>query len=349
MCTRSGVYNLSKKVGVFFRNMDFESSIGELYGLFDKTTTVLRDFTKSPIYEITYPFQAKFSKHTFVGSGMLREVEIITDGVNTNGLYISALWNTEAEVDTSYLQPNDCLSGLTLMQVLLGNCKDCNDVVSLLNCKKVEYWDKNTKQKTFKYVGTKRIHIPTAYIANRMTCQLAISDITGTSYIIEFEKDENNLAGIPVLYRDPFHNCTNAPNIIYQHTNLRSQIGAMTSQIQNNGSILDNSITPVGYGNNWRGMTGDYTPPSRFLRALLIKSAMIKQKLPTTINEAKIILDKAKGSVRVPYGLTSDNNKFDSTIWTIFVDLFNFEIWQENADEIGFTKLNCQVQKSIKF
>lgn len=339
MCTRSAIFNLKKKVALVMRTMDFASKTGMQYGLFNKDDTGSKN---------KYAFKAKFSDIGFKTTlGKNLNVRMISDGLNEVGLSLATLWNPASTFDDSIKLPSDCFSGLTLPQKILSNCSSINDVISFFDAGKVTYYDRAIKQKTFKYIGKKRVNIPTEFIQQYATIHLHISDLTGTSYVVEFQTDDDGNAGVPVFYQDPHHTLTNAPDFPWHLTNLRTQVGAMNKFNVTSNKVDDIEYLTTGFGNNWRGVPGDFTPVSRYLRATLMKSAILsEQGSPNTLEQAMKQLDYIKATVQLPMGISVNHgtlsNDVDSTLWTTMHDMFNFEIYQETSDEIGYTKLVCK-------
>ncbi len=85
------------------------------------------------------------------------------------------------------------------------------------------------------------------------------------------------------------------------------------------GSI---AFPPTGQGSGWWGLPGDWTPPSRFVRAaLLTRTATIPQDSAGAVNLAAHILntfDIPKGIIEQPVG--KDIHR-DYTQWIVIKDL----------------------------
>ena len=58
---------------------------------------------------------------------------------------------------------------------------------------------------------------------------------------------------------------TNGPFLDWHITNLRNYVGI--SAVNPTTTVGDNTLHPLGQGGGLRGLHGDYTPPSRFVRA----------------------------------------------------------------------------------
>ncbi len=127
-----------------------------------------------------------------------------------------------------------------------------------------------------------------------------ITDKTGQTLVIEPMPE-----GI-VIHDNPLGVMTNSPDFNWHLTNIRNYIGVSPHKIdpiQLNGL----SFTPFGGGSGSIGLPGDYTPPSRFLRALFGREAINPIKTEDAcINAAFHILsavDIPKGSVITDEGM----------------------------------------------
>jgi len=127
-----------------------------------------------------------------------------------------------------------------------------------------------------------------------------ITDKSGQTLVIEPMKD-----GI-VVHDNPLGVMTNSPDFDWHLTNIRNYIGVSPHKI---GSIQLNglSFSPFGGGSGSIGLPGDYTPPSRFLRALFGREAINPiETEDACINAAFHILaavDIPKGSVITDEGM----------------------------------------------
>ncbi len=93
-----------------------------------------------------------------------------------------------------------------------------------------------------------------------------ISEPGGRMVVLEFVK------GVPHFYENPLGVLTNSPGFEWQMTNLNNYInlhpGAATAQDIAKGVQL----RALGGGSGMLGLPGDYTPPSRFVRAAFMQT-----------------------------------------------------------------------------
>lgn len=145
----------------------------------------------------------------------------------------------------------------------------------------------------------------------------AISDATGDSIVFEWT------VGRLYFYKNTLGVITNSPTYDWHMTNVRNYIGL---QAINRPSIeVDGQqLTSFGQGSGALGLPGDFTPPSRFIRAAFFVNTAYKGK--TALDEVNIafkILDQfdiPPGSVREQEG---DKVVAEATQWTSAADLKN--------------------------
>lgn len=133
-----------------------------------------------------------------------------------------------------------------------------------------------------------------------------ITDKTGRTLVIEPMKE-----GI-VIHDNPLGVMTNSPDFNWHLTNIRNYIGVSPNKT---GSIQLNGLTfsPFGGGSGSVGLPGDYTPPSRFLRALFGREAINPMETEEEcINAAFHIL----ASVDIPKGSVITDEGIDFTQYT---------------------------------
>ncbi len=147
-----------------------------------------------------------------------------------------------------------------------------------------------------------------------------ITDATGKSIVIEFE------AGEMRIYDNYIGVLTNAPYFPWHMTNLRNYIG-LSPKPDDDMKIDSVDLAPLGVGSGMIGIPGDFTPPSRFVRAVAWSSTA--RPLPNSeeaIYELFRILDNFNEPVFPPKpgdkGLTSKGLR-SSTLWTTGWDLSN--------------------------
>lgn len=146
----------------------------------------------------------------------------------------------------------------------------------------------------------------------------AVQDASGKSVVIEYVGGKlqwhDNLLGV----------ITNSPTFDWHMTNLRNYLNF---SVTNAPPVKLGTVTlaPFGQGSGMLGMPGDFTPPSRFVRAV----AFTQSAFPTKTNDEVVLqafhilnnFDIPQGSTR-EQGTDSHGNEIaDYTQWTSVKDL----------------------------
>ncbi len=178
-----------------------------------------------------------------------------------------------------------------------------------------------------------------------------VNDSQGKSIVIEFFDGEMK------IFENPLGIITNSPTFDWHMTNLRTYVNLSAVAIPSK-KIEDLNFAALGAGSGMIGLPGDFTPPSRFVRATAFsQTARHTQSSDETIYELFRILDNfnigvgsAEGS-DVSHG---DKNKLRSaTLWTTAWDMKNTTLYyhtQHNrrVRKIDLTKINFStIGKSI--
>jgi len=166
----------------------------------------------------------------------------------------------------------------------------------------------------------------------------SITDATGKGIIVEF------INGQKKVY-DSIGVMTNSPQYNWQVTNLRNYVNLSA---YNPASVIDGNMTfsSTGQGAGAVGLPGDYSPPSRFVKA----SYLLKTVYPA--NTATDILNLAQhimNNFDIPAGAsrTTDGGKTatDTTEWVVFKDLTHKVLYYRSYGDltlrsIALDKLN---------
>ena len=149
---------------------------------------------------------------------------------------------------------------------------------------------------------------------------LLVSEPTGKQVVIEF------LNGTVRFNEAPLGVLTNAPTYDWHMVNLRNYLNLSAVALPSK-SIDKLDFSPLGGGSGMIGLPGDYTPPSRFVRAVAFsQTARPTDDGPETIYEIFRILD----NFNVPLGAAESSGQAEdlagmrsATLWTIAHDLKN--------------------------
>jgi choloylglycine hydrolase len=188
------------------------------------------------------------AKYGYVGLNVARLdlKHLICDGMNEKGLSIGALWLPGfTEYSPTVSNNAQALDVTHFTNWVLGNFATVAEVQAGLTG--VQIWGQ-------------------AVLSTKIPMHFSIHDASGTSMVIEFLADKPqgkvhpNTVGV----------LTNAPPFTWQLTNIRNYVGLSSVDAQPI-TIGGNSYNPPGHGSGMRGVPGDSTPPSRFIRILFQK------------------------------------------------------------------------------
>ena len=226
----------------------------------------------------------------------------LVDGMNEKGLAVNVFYHPGfaeyPELDTA--KRSTTIETVDVCQYLLTTCASIADVRTALG-------------------GVTVIGVVEPAIGIAPPIHLIATEPSGESVVIEFTN------GKIKLHEAPLGVITNAPNYDWHITNLRNYLNLSPVALPDK-KIEDMDFKPLGGGSGMIGLPGDFTPPSRFVRAV----AFTQTARPTntgaeTMYELFRILDNfnlpmgaAEGE-----GATKTKGMRSSTIWTTGYDTKN--------------------------
>ena len=154
------------------------------------------------------------------------------------------------------------------------------------------------------------------------TVHWRITDATGRQVILEF------INGAAHFYDSVVGAIANSPDYTWHVTNLNNYINLEPGTVDPK-KLGDIKLHSFGSDSGMLGLPGDFTPPSRFIRAALLSNYSIPQKngYDATMKAFHIL-----NNLDVPLGVEFDagratNNMPSATQWTIATDLGNKVIY----------------------
>ncbi len=265
------------------------------------------------------------TKSGFAGMNAV-EKNIVVDGVNEAGLYLGCFYFAGfAHYDelTSKNQSR-AVSSEELGNYVLGSFATVDEVIK----------------------GLQNISVVGSFIEDiqgEAPFHYAISDKTGRSIVIEYTKN-----GLQIFDNTVNVVCNN-PTYDWHLTNLRNYVNLAPDNAQG-FSLNGENYTPLGEGTGMLGLPGDYTSPSRFVRA----TAFVNTTLPSQNIEEGIFrafhtlnaFDIPKGAVRQP---TPEGVHTDYTVWTSAVDTKNAVYYYKTYKNQAIKKLDLsEILKAVK-
>jgi choloylglycine hydrolase len=233
-----------------------------------------------------------------IGAGIIPGMPLV-EGQNEAGLSLSANFlpgfTQYQSVDVA--DAANAVEILSFAKWLLGSFKDVADAKAALPTVKV--WTDPA--------------LPTGPTVPAMHFKL--DDRSGGSIIVEY------VGGELKIYDDAAHVLTNAPTYDWHLTNLRNYVN-LSSMGANTRQYGDVDVTALGQGGGTMGLPGDYTPPSRFVRAAFMRHFVPQ---PKDAGEAAQTITHILNTVDIPIGVAQskdgDTVVSDYTQWVSIKDL----------------------------
>lgn len=147
-----------------------------------------------------------------------------------------------------------------------------------------------------------------------------VMDPSGTSIVIEYVDGKLN------VHDNPIGVITNSPTFDWHMTNLNNYVNMGLENVPPK-KLGDYTVNGFGEGTSLLGMPGDFTPPSRFVRAAIFSYGVLPSK---NIDEAVLSAFHVLNNFDIPRGVARDGKKdehgnieADYTQWTGLSDLAN--------------------------
>lgn len=260
-----------------------------------------------------YPGMSWTSQYAIVGINAM-DREVIADGMNSEGLAVGSFYQPgyASYMDITSENAKLSLSSIDVTTWLLSSCSNVNDVKEKIKGLQI---NNGIPIVDGKQTGT------TPY-----PLHYNIHDTSGNALVIEC------INGVLFCYDNPIGILTNSPTFDWHMTNLRNYVNISPDNKPVTNLVTSkqkNTATPFGQGSGFLGLPGDFTPPSRFIRAFALTQSVLPVDEPLdAITQAFHILS----SFDIPEGVirehTLDENgdpitTYDKTLWTSACDLKN--------------------------
>lgn len=240
------------------------------------------------------PWQVKYSFVGFAPSGE----KLVDDGLNEKGLHVGGFFFPGYAQYEDVTEPDypSTISCLEVASWILGTCSSVEQARQELP----------------------KIHVSAVAFAGLgypPPLHMFISDKSGDAAIVEYTEGKLH------IYDNKVNVITNSPDYVWQTTNLRNYIGI---KAENNPAITinDNQFAQFGQGSGAIGLPGDFTPPSRFVRAVfLVNSAIPGKNIDEGIAVAFHILNQFDIPLGAVKGTQNGTSTYDTTQWTSASDL----------------------------
>ncbi len=226
-----------------------------------------------------------------------------TDGMNEAGLAVGALFFPGF---AKYQTPDEgklavTLSNVELVNYILGNFATVAEVRAAMPGLHV--------------VRNERVE---AAFGTPLPLHHVVTDTSGASIVIEYTKGQLS------IFDNDVGVMTNSPSYDWHLLNLRNYPNLTPMGAPQDRAINGVSLAPFGAGSGMLGLPGDFTPPSRFVRAVAFVHTMQPvADAPAAIDAASTMLN----SFDIPQGLVRDGSTDDYTLgytqWSVIGDTRN--------------------------
>lgn len=264
---------------------------------------VPRQFTLTAMQPGMKPGMSWTAKYGFLGINTF-DLNVATDGMNEVGLTAHALYIPGFFDYQDYAADNkNTIANTDIVNWALSQFETVEQVSEAL--KNMTVYGLDIPQ-----IGVQPLH-------------WAFRDAKGGSIVIEYVNKQL------MVYVNPISVLTNAPTFDWHINNLRNHLNL--TNINVDGLTLGKTtLRPLGQGTGMLGIPGDYTPPSRFLRATAL--AFASQPVPTA-REASNLAFHILNAVDIPIGVIAekipgkdgakDTLAYEQTQWVTVYDLKN--------------------------
>jgi choloylglycine hydrolase len=248
------------------------------------------------------------SKYATVGANAF-DMPAIIDGHNEKGLAVGLFYfpGYAKYQEVKEAAVKSALAPWELGVYLLGNCANVNEAVDAARGVRVG----EVVQKDMGFVPP---------------CHYIVNDAGGRCVVLEYVNGELH------VHDNPLGVMSNSPTFDWHLTNLRNYVNLSVTNVPP-VEISQIKFLSFGQGSGMLGLPGDFTPPSRFVRAVAFsKSALPVATAKDGVLQAFHILnqfDIPKGAAR---SIEHGKKTADYTLWTGASDLKNLRYYFRTYD-----------------
>ncbi len=249
------------------------------------------------------------TKYGFAGANA-EGLTAIVDGINDQGLYVGLFYfpGYASYAEATKENAARAMAPHEYANWLLGNFANVEEVKANFN---------------------KIALVPTVVEAIKQAAPVhfVVHDRTGKSVVIE------PLGGALKIYDNPLGVITNSPTFDWHMTNLRNYVNLSATNVPPIG-VGGIKLAQLGQGSGLRGLPGDFTPPSRFVRAVAFTQSAVPSD---TAAEAVLAAFHILNNFDIPFGAVRETENgtvhAEATIWTSASDLKNLRWYFKTYDD----------------
>jgi len=246
------------------------------------------------------------SLYQYVGMSPARPdlplIDEVTDGMNEKGLACGGFYHMGYEDYKKNPVSTRAIANTDFVSWVLSNFATVQELKDALSQRRVE---------------VTQFTVPSC--SGNSTCpqlHFAVTDAGGASVVVEFK------GGEPIVFNS-IGVITNNPTYDWHTTNLNNYIG-LQALSRESGIFYNRSYNKLGNGTGAIGLPGDFTPPSRFVRAMFFLTTSMPSYTSPDEGVARAFrilnqFDIPVGSIVAP-SPTGQGMIQDSTMWTSLSD-----------------------------
>ncbi len=262
------------------------------------------------------------SKYGYAGISVMQD-EFVTEGLNETGLSAGLFFfpGYGKYEDYDAAESKSTIVDVQLAAWILGSFSTVDEVISAIG----------------------DIHV-VALSPETQTAHWRIGDASGRQVVLEI------VDGIPLFHENTLGVLTNSPGFEWQMTNLNNYVNLYPGNASPNKLAEGVTLSSFGAGTGFRGIPGDVTPPSRFVRAAFYKATAPQYATGfETVKETFQILnnfDIPIGIEHNPSAAPVPDDLPSATQWTTSSDLQSLRFYYRTAWN---STIRCIDLKAIDF
>ena len=262
------------------------------------------------------------ARYGYVGIAVMQD-QFVTEGLNEAGLSAGLFFFPGYGRYESYDSTLNAstLTDMQLVAWMLGNFSTVDEVIDAIS----------------------QVHV-VALSPQMQTVHWRIADATGRQVVLEI------VGGRPGFHENRLGVLTNSPGFEWQMTNLNNYVNLYPGNAQPLELADGVTLSSFGAGTGFRGIPGDVTPPSRFVRAAFYQTTAPQYATGfETVKETFQILNNFDIPVGIEHAPSSGplpENVPSATQWTTSSDLKALRFYYRTAWN---STIRCIDLKSINF
>ncbi len=282
---------------VVARTLEFGADLESKVGVYPAGTTFVGTLPNNGT-GITFK-----SKYGMVGANAFG-LPVLVDGMNDQGLYVGEFFfpGSAQFADVTPENSSRAMAGYQYSMWILANFSTIAEVKA-----------------AYDRVALVSTVLPALGMAPPV--HFRIMDKTGAAVVVE------PIGGKLVIYDDPLGVLTNSPTFDWHMTNLSNYVG-LSAENRASMTIQGVTLNSFGQGSGFYGIPGDFTPPSRFVRAVAYEAAAVQ---PATAAAAVQQVFHILNNFDIPVGAVRDEVQGKTvdewTLWTSAEDLTNLQFY----------------------